>query len=50
MTPHEPVATKFSRYDEMSLKDNTKAEFLGNLKSAVLDMPVVKEKRATIFL
>ena len=46
MTPHEPIATKFSRYDEISLKDNTKADFLGNLEIAVLDMPVVKEKRA----
>ena len=46
MTPQELLATKFSQYDEPQLKDKTNAELLGNLKSARVDISVVKGKRA----
>ena len=45
MTPQERVATKFSQCDELQLKNNTKAQLLGNIKSSGVDISVVKEKR-----
>ena len=42
MTPQQRVSTKFSHYDELSLKDNTKSDLFGNLKSAGMNMSVVK--------
>ena len=44
MTPQERVATKFSQYDEPQLKDNTKAELLGNLKSSGVYISLLKGK------
>ena len=49
MTPQERVSTKFSQYDEMQLKDKTKAELLGNLKISGMDISVVKGKQYTSF-
>ena len=45
MTPQQHVATKSSQYDESQLKDKTKYELLGNLKSAGADISVVNAKR-----
>ena len=42
MTPQERVATKFSQYDEPQLKDKTKDEFIGNLKSSGVGIYVLK--------
>ena len=42
MNPKKSVATKFSQYDDPKLRDNTKDELLGNLKSAGVDIHVVK--------
>ena len=45
MTPQERVATKFSQYDELQLKDNTKSELLGNTKISGVGISLVKEDR-----
>ena len=45
VTPQEHIATKLSQYDELQLKENTKAELLGNLKIADMDIYVVKGRR-----
>ena len=45
MAPQERVSTKFSKYDEPQLKDNTKDNFLGNLKSYCVYISVVKGKK-----
>ena len=43
MNPQEHVDTTFIQYDEPQLKDKTKSELLGNLKSVDMDIYVVKE-------
>ena len=45
MTTKECAAKTFSHYDELSLKDKTKAELLGNIKSSSVDIYVVKYKK-----
>ena len=45
MNTQERVDTKFSQYDDPQLKDNKKAELLGNIKSAGVDVSVVNGKR-----
>ena len=45
VTPQESVATKFSHQEELQLKDNTKAEFFGNIKGAGVNISVVKGKK-----
>ena len=45
MTPQDSVAKTFSQYDDLQLKDKTKAELLGNIKSAGVDISVVKGNR-----
>ena len=45
MTPQEHVATKFSHYNELSLKYKTQAELPVNLKISSIYMSVVKGKR-----
>ena len=45
MTPQERVAAKFIQYDEAQLKDKTKAELSVNIKSAGMDISVVKKNR-----
>ena len=42
MTPQESIATKYSYYDNTSLKYKTKAEFLGNISISKVNMSVVK--------
>ena len=42
MKPKERVDKKFSQFEEPQLKDNTKAKLLSNLKSAGVDIHVVK--------
>ena len=39
------VSTNFIQYDQLQLKDNTKAQLLGNLKSSGVDISVVNGKR-----
>ena len=41
MTPKECSSKTFSHYDEPSLRDKTKAELLGNIKSSRVDIYVV---------
>ena len=45
MTSQESVVTKFSQYDEPQLKDKTKAELLGDIKSDCVDISIVKGNR-----
>ena len=45
MNPQEILAANFGDYDDTSLKDNTNAELLGNIKSADVVMYLVKGKR-----
>ena len=42
MTPQERADMKFSQYDNPSLKDKTKDESLGNIKTSDVDVSVVK--------
>ena len=42
MTPKECASKTFRNYDETLLKDKTKAELIGNLKSFSVDIYVVK--------
>ena len=45
MNPQERVSTKFDHYNDMSLKDNTKSELLGKIKSTGVGMSVMKGKK-----
>ena len=40
--PQERVDMKFSQFGDLQLKQNTKSELLGNLKSAGVDISIVK--------
>ena len=42
MNLQEIVVTKFSQYDDPQLKDKTKDELLGNIKSDSVDISVMK--------
>ena len=42
MNPQDHVVKSFGHYDDMPLKDKTKAELPGNTKSDGMDMSVVK--------
>ena len=45
MTPQERISTKFIHYDDLSFKDNIKAELVGNIKISGVDMYVVKGEK-----
>ena len=45
MTPQDHVGKCFSQYEDTQLKYKTKVELLGNLKSAGVDIFVLKGKR-----
>ena len=45
MNPQERVSTKFGHYNDMSLKDNTKSELLGKIKSTGVGISVMKGKK-----
>ena len=45
MNPQEFIDTKFSQYDDPQLKDKTKADSISNIKSAGVDISVVKGKK-----
>ena len=45
MDPQERIDTPFSHYDELQLKEKTKAELIGNIKSSGVDISVVKGER-----
>ena len=45
MTPQQHVATKFTQCNDPQLKDNTRAELLGNLKITGVDISTVKGRR-----
>ena len=42
MTPQYLTATKFSHHYKLALKDNKKAELIGNLKGSGVNMYVMK--------
>ena len=45
MKPQYRISMKFRQCDETQLKDNTKAELLGNLNSAGMHISVVRGNR-----
>ena len=45
ITPQERVVTKFSQCYEPQLKDKTEAELIGDIKSAGIDISIVKGNR-----
>ena len=45
VTPQGDIAMNFGEYGEPQLKDKTKAELLGNIKSAGVDIYLVKGNR-----
>ena len=45
ITPQEHVVTNFSQCYEPQLKDKTEAGLIGNIKSAGIDISILKGKR-----